>query len=165
MTKLLGSLCVFAAGGMVWLYRLREGRRQRRLLAELVSSLERMETEIRLARTPLPQLLDGLAGKNGREAADLFRRTANALRAGEPPRQAWEQALVPLLLPTGDKQPLLALADALQGDEINACKGILLASETLRKRLEKQESRRVEEDKRATALCFSAAALLVILLI
>lgn len=165
MTKLLGSLCVFAAVGTVWLRRLRERQRRRQLLAALVSSLDRMETALRLTRAPLPRLLEGSAGEDGGEASDLFRRIANALLAGEPPRQAWEGALASLPLAEEDKQPLLALADALQGDEESTCKGISLASEVLRRRLEKQEARRVEEDKRATALCFSAAALLVILLI
>lgn len=165
MTKLLGSLCVFAAVGMIRLCRLRERLRQRQLLAALAAALERMEAELRLNRTPLPRLLEQSAGERGGEVSDLFRRTAKALRAGEPPRQAWERALASLPLPEGDKQPLLTLADALQGDEERACKGILLASDALRQRLEKQEARRAEEDKRATALCFSAAALLVILLI
>lgn len=165
MTKLLGSLCVFAAAGTVWLRRLRERQRRRQLLAALVSSLDRMETALRLTRAPLPRLLEQLAGEDGGAASDLFRRTSRALRAGEPPRQAWEGALAALPLAEEDKQPLLTLADALQGDEESACKGISLASEVLRQRLEKQEAQRGEEDKRATALCFSAAALLVILLI
>lgn len=165
MTKLLGSLLVFAAGGMVWLYRLREGRRQRQLLAELAAALDAMETEIRLTRMPLPQLSEWLAGHSGGEVSALFRKTARGLKSGETPHAVWEQALMELPLTAEDRQTLLELSNALQGDETSACKGILLASKALRHRLEKREAQRPEEDKRATALCFSAAALVVILLI
>ena len=57
------------------------------------------------------------------------------------------------------------MADSLQGDEENACKGVSLARKTLQNSLKKLEDQRPDEDKRATALCFSAAALVVILLI
>ena len=38
MTKLLGSLCVFAAGGMVWYLRRKERRSRRTLLADLIAA-------------------------------------------------------------------------------------------------------------------------------
>lgn len=53
----------------------------------------------------------------------------------------------------------------MQGDETSACKGVLLAREKLQSRLKELVNQRPEEEKRATALCFSAAALVVILLI
>lgn len=165
MIKLLGSLCVFAAGGLVWSYRLQERRRRHRLLSELTAALDAMEAELRLTRMPLPRLLERLAETCGGEVSDLFRRAANGLKAGELPQAAWEQALAGLPLPGEDRQTLLRLADILQGDEESACKGISLASNALRSRLERWERQRPEEDKRATALCFSAAALVVILLI
>ena len=42
MTKLLGSLCVFAAGGMVWWSRRQERQKKRRLLSDLIPALGRM---------------------------------------------------------------------------------------------------------------------------
>ena len=38
MTKLLGSLCVFAAGAMAWRLQRQERRNRRRLLAELIAA-------------------------------------------------------------------------------------------------------------------------------
>ena len=64
-----------------------------------------------------------------------------------------------------DKRALSELVKALQGDETSACKGILLARKELQNSLSQLEKQRPEEEKRTVALCFSTAALLVILLI
>ena len=165
MTKLLGSLCVFAAGGMVWWSRRQERQKKRRLLSDLIAALGRMETEIRLARIPLPRLLKRLAEGCGEETRAFFQDASRGLEAGETLAAAWNRAVEKLGLPDGDKQVLLTLQETMQGDEISACKGISLAMEKLRNRLKELDNQRPEEEKRATALCFSAAALVVILLI
>ena len=165
MTKLLGSLCVFAAGGMVWWSRRQERQKKRRLLSDLIAALRRMETEIRLARIPLPRLLKRLAEGCGEETRAFFQDASRGLEAGETLAAAWNRAVEKLGLPDGDKQVLLTLQETMQGDEMSACKGISLAMEKLRNRLKELDNQRPEEEKRATALCFSAAALVVILLI
>ena len=165
MTKLLGSLCVFAAGGMVWWSRRQERQKKRRLLSDLIAALGRMETEIRLARIPLPRLLKRLAEGCGEETLAFFQDAFRGLEAGETLAAAWNRAVEKLGLPDGDKQVLLTLQETMQGDEMSACKGISLAMEKLRNRLKELDNQRPEEEKRATALCFSAAALVVILLI
>lgn len=165
MTKLLGSLCVFAAGGMVWWSRRQERQKKRRLLSDLIAALGRMETEIRLTRIPLPRLLKRLAEGCGEETRAFFQDASRGLEAGETLAAAWNRAVEKLGLPDGDKQVLLTLQETMQGDEMSACKGISLAIEKLRNRLKELDNQRPEEEKRATALCFSAAALVVILLI
>ena len=165
MTKLLGSLCVFAAGGMVWWSRRQERQKKRRLLSDLIAALVRMETEIRLTRIPLPRLLKRLAEGCGEETRAFFQDASRGLEAGETFAAAWNRAVEKLGLPDGDKQVLLTLQETMQGDEMSACKGISLAMEKLRNRLKELDNQRPEEEKRATALCFSAAALVVILLI
>lgn len=165
MTKLLGSLCVFAAGGMVWWSRRQERQKKRRLLSNLIAALGRMETEIRLTRIPLPRLLKRLAEGCGEETRAFFQDASRGLEAGETFAAAWNRAVEKLGLPDGDKQVLLTLQETMQGDEMSACKGISLAMEKLRNRLKELDNQRPEEEKRATALCFSAAALVVILLI
>ena len=57
------------------------------------------------------------------------------------------------------------LGTALGGDEEQACKAISQAVYELAKHAEERAAERKAEDRRAAALCFSAAALLVILLI
>ena len=165
MTKLLGSLCVFAAGGMVWWSRRQERQKKRRLLSDLIAALVRMETEIRLTRIPLPRLLKRLAEGCGEETRAFFQDASRGLEAGETFAAAWNRAVEKLGLPDGDKQVLLTLQETMQGDEMSACKGISLAMEKLRNRLKELDNQRPEEEKRATALCFSTAALVVILLI
>lgn len=165
MTKLLGSLCVFAAGGMVWWSRRQERQKKRRLLSDLIAALGRMETEIRLARIPLPRLLKRLAEGRGEETRAFFQDAFRGLEAGETLAAAWNRAVEKLELPNEDKQVLLTLQETMQGDETSACKGILLAREKLQNRLKELVNQRSEAEKRATALCFSAAALVVILLI
>ena len=165
MTKLLGSLCVFAAGGMVWWSRRQERQKKRRLLSDLIAALGRMETEIRLTRIPLPRLLKRLAEGCGEETRAFFQDASRGLEAGETLAAAWNRAVEKLGLPDVDKQVLLTLQETMQGDEMSACKGISLAIEKLRNRLKELDNQRPEEEKRATALCFSAAALVVILLI
>ena len=165
MTKLLGSVCVFAAGAMAWSCQRQERRKRRRLLAELTAALGRMELEIRLARTPLPRLLGQLAAERKGAAAAFLRAVSRGLAAGEPPATVWERAAAALELPEEEQRTLLSLVEALQGDEESTCKAVLLAQERLRNSLVQLEKQCPEEDKRATALCFSAAALVVILLI
>lgn len=165
MMKLLGSLCVFAAGAMAWYVQRQERRNRRNRLGELIAALDRMETEIRLARTPMPRLLERLAAERHGETAAFLAAVSRGLKGGEPPAAAWDRAVGALPLPEEEQRALLTLADSLQGDEESACKVVSLARKTLQNSLKKLEDQRPDEDKRATALCFSAAALVVILLI
>ena len=164
MTKLLGSLCVFAAGGMVWYLRRKERRSRRTLLADLIAALDGVETGIRLTRTPLPRLL-AQAAERGGAAAAFFKRVSRGLTAGERPTAVWRRAAAELPLSDPERNALLTLAEAVQGDEESACKGISLVRKTLEESLCQMEKQRMEEDRRSAALCFSAAALTVILLI
>lgn len=165
MRTLTGSLCVFIAGGMVWLRQRKERRDRRALLAALAGALEQMEAAIRTDQTPLPSLLSALAAEGTGEAAVFFQMASWGVEAGAPPAAAWERAAEILFLSEEDKRTLIQAGRRLQGEEENARKGLLLASEHLRNSLEQMERLRPEEERRATALCFSAAALLVILLI
>ena len=155
MIKLVGSLCVLFAGGSVWWLQHQEQRRRRQVLAELAAALDYMETSIRLNRTPLLPLFRQAARGRCHEVSQLFERGAAALAAGRSPETVWCQAV----------SCLSELVDALQGDEASACKGLLLVREELQNSLSQLEKQRPEEEKRTAALCFSAAALLVILLI
>ena len=151
MLKLLGSLCVLSGGGLVWRSCLAERRRQRETLCDLLMALRRMAEEIRMARTPLPSLLDALAAETARRGGDL--------------PAAWHHAAGGLPLEPGDREALAALGDSLHGDEESVCKAISLVIYQLAKSLEETDRVRQQEEKRTAALCFSAAALMVILLI
>ncbi len=163
MMKLAGSVCVLAGGCLAWQRQHRERRRRRQILGELLAALVDMDQEIRMARTPLPELLDRLAGRCRSEAEALLRETARAARRGEGLTAAWRRGIRALPLAEEDLEILAGLD--LQGDEEKVRKALSLVHSRLEKHTEELDRRRPEEEKRAMALCFSAAALLVILLI
>lgn len=165
MMKLLGSLCILAGGALARLAQMAERRRQRDTLSDLLTALRRMAEEIRMARTPLPDLLKRLSGDCSPEAAAFFRTTAEAAGQGGDLSEVWRSAAAGLPLSADDRTSLQTLGEDLRGDEEKVCKAISLVIYHLTKSAEEQEQRRQPEEQRATALCFSAAALLVILLI
>ena len=165
MVKLLGSLCILSGGAIARWVQISERRRRQDALADLLTALRRMGEEIRMARTALPDLLEGLSGDCGADAAAFFQTVAAAARRGEDLAQVWAAAAAALPLSPGDRTSLQPLGKDLRGDEEKVCKAISLVIYSLAKSAEEQERRRPAEERRATALCFSAAALLVILLI
>lgn len=165
MVKLLGSLCVFCGGALAWWEQMAERRRKRDTLSDLLAALRRMAEEVRMARTPLPLLLDTLSRGCGPDTAAFFQRTGEAARQGEDLSGVWEKEAALLPLAMGDKALLTNLGSSLHGDEESVCKAISIVIYELAKSAEELEQRRRLEEKQATALCFSAAALLVILLI
>ena len=165
MLKLLGSACILAGGFLVQGARLSERRRQWDTLSDVLTALRRMGEEIRLARTPMPLLLEYLAKDRCPDAAAFFSETAECLRRGESLEESWRREVSRLPLPPEDVRTLEPLGTALGGDEEEACKAISLAAYELAKHAEERAAERKGEDRRAAALCFSAAALLVILLL
>lgn len=165
MLKLLGSTLILGAGAWLRWNTLAQQRRMRRVLEECLAALRRMAEEIRMARTALPLLLERLAGQCGPDAAVLFSGAAAALRRGEPLTPVWRTLSEELPLPPESREVLADLGADLHGDEEAVCRAILLAVQRLEQHREDLENSRQAEEKRVTALCFSGAALLVILLI
>ena len=165
MLKLLGSLCVASGGVLAWYLQRAERRRGRDTLSDLQRAFRRMGEEVRMARTPLPALLNGLASDCGGPAAAFFTAVSQAAKTGEALPGVWREQAEALPLSQGDKLAVSALVQDLQGDEEKACKGISHVIYTLAQSAGEAERKRPEEEKRAAALWFSASALLVILLI
>lgn len=163
MRKLTGSCLILAGGVLIWLFQSRERRRRREVLSDLLTALRQLGEAIRMTRTPLPRLLEALASDCGPDAAALLRTSARAAERGEDLGTLWRAGVERLPLEERDKALLRSLD--LRGDEEHICKGISLVTYALAERLALLERRRSEEDKRGAALCFSGAALLVILLL
>lgn len=163
MRTLVGSVCILVGGLWAFLQIRRENRRRRNALSDLLLALERMGEEIRMARTPLPHLLERLAADCRPDAAGLLHAAAKAARAGEDVGAVWRREAGALPLEPRDLEALRGLD--LGGDEESICHGIALVTHTLARSLEESDTRRPQEEKRTAALCFSAAALAVILLI
>ena len=165
MLKLLGSLCILAAGGMAWMDRRRTFRQTLETLTELLAALEEMESAIRLERLPMPRLLSRAALRRDGPVGMFFQTVVQTLRRGEDLVPAWRQAVGELSLSERDRSALAELGEKLTGDETRACQGIQLVSRTLTASLENLRKQQPEREKRGAALWFSGAALLIILLI
>ena len=82
MLKVLGSACILGGGMLVRYLHALERRREMDTLSDLLSSLRKMAEEIRMARTPLPALLNHLAAGCGAEVGAFFRTAALSARQG-----------------------------------------------------------------------------------
>ena len=163
MIKVLGSLLVFGGGGMFWRLQMQSRRSRRRILADLILALRRMQEEIRMVRPPLPELLEKLAEPCGSETGNLLREMAKAGAEGEAVDVVWRTGVCRLPLSEPEQEILLGLS--FGGDETKVCKEISLVLYRLSNCAETLDRNRGEVEKREAALCFSGAALLVILLI
>ena len=163
MIKLFGSVCIFAAGALVWWNQYDMRCRRRKMRWDLIRSLVRMKEEIRMARTPMPLLLEAVAVDCHREVAGVFLKAAKAARQGENLAVVWRQGIQ--TLPLIDREQELLGGIMFHGDEESVCKGISLTISCLKRNDEEECRIGRDATRRTTALCFSAAAMLVILLI
>lgn len=163
MIKVFGSLLVLGGGGLLWCLQMQVRRSRRTVLMDLMLVLRRMQEEIRMMRTPLPELLGKQAEHCGADTAKLLRDMAEAAAEGEPVDAAWWAGVCRLPISGQEQEILLGLS--FSGDEETVCKETALVLYRLSNCAEELERSRAEEEKRTAALCFSGAALLVILLI
>lgn len=165
MLKLLGSLLILGAGFMARTFQVQTSRRELNVLRDLISSFDEMGNEIRWNRTPLPRLMQKVGREREEDVTDFFKSVGEAISFGEPLPSAWRSAAVSLPIAMGGQAEVAELGKKLCGDEEQACKGISFLTHCLSRRLEEKRSHQADFEKRSTALCFSGAALLIILLI
>ena len=165
MLKGIGCLCILLGGCWARALQVTALRRELRVLADLLETLDRMDTEIRVNRTPLPRLLARLAPGRTRPLELFLCRVSEAARRGEYLPGVWTREANGLPLGEEDRRTLRALGERLPGDEETACKGIELARSFLSGSLEEKRAGRADRERRTTALCLSGAALLAILLL
>ena len=114
MLKLLGSACVLGGGILARYVQMAERRREMDTLSDLLWALRRMAEEIRMARTPLPLLLERLSQGCGRDAEEFFLAVSAAARRGEDLGQTWRGAAEALPLSGVSAAALAELGDSLQ---------------------------------------------------
>ncbi len=165
MLRAVGCACILCGGIAARRRCLADRRRRSDTLSDLLSALRRMGDEIRMVHTPLPVLLDRLAEGCGREAETFLRTVSSGLRRGEALTPLWRRSTEDLDLSGPARSALSELGERLHGDEESVCKAIGLTCSTLARELEEELRRRPEEDRRATALWLSSAALLAIALV
>lgn len=163
MLKVLGSFLVFGGAGAVQLMQMKKWRRELAVLFDLQNALERMENEIRINRTPLPALLQKLGRQ--KENRRFFRDVAAAVRDGGAAGEAWRRGCTALPLELPERELLAAFGDKLSGDETEICGAAKLTESGLAAAYAEKARMRTDRERRSGALCFSAAAFTVILLI
>lgn len=163
MLKLIGSCLVLSGGFLLWTMQIAERRLRRQTLVELEAAFRRAYEEIRMTRVPLPQLLEKIAANCSKQTVRLFDEAKRAAQSGEGLERAWEAGVRELTLSDKEKESLLEIS--FNGDEESICKAFSIVSERLAKSREVLDGVSRSEEQRITALCFSGAALLVILLI
>lgn len=165
MLKLLGSFCILAAGGCAWMQQMRSKRREIESFRRIIAALLEMKDAIRMNRTPLPRLLEREADRQSGAAAAFFQSVRQGLDTGDTLTAAWRRGASSLPWGESDRMTLEELGEKLTGDAEQACKGIELVCHSLTRTLEELRRQQPDFEKRSTALWFSAAAMLIILLI
>ena len=164
MLKLLGCVCVLSAGVLARYRMAMESRRVLSALSDMAAALEFMGDEIRLNRTAMPLLLLKAGTGRGRDTMAFF-AAVRAESGKNGLAEAWRRAAGALPLPAREAGAVAETGMCLLGDEERACRGLASAAELLRRELERGNSGAAEASRRSTALCLSASALIVILLI
>ena len=162
--KALGALLVLISAGSVWASEIFCQRREVDVLRRLAALLARMEAEIRGRRTPLPRLLRELSREETRLSPAL-EEILRGLQAGK--------ALPGLLGGCADRWGLSPwcrtameeLGCALGGDEGESGEALAFARHRILEELEEKRQSQGERERRSTALCFSGAALVILLLL
>ena len=162
--KTLGAALVLAAAGGVWLRMLAGQRRELDTLRRLAALLARMGAEIQGRRTPLPRLMEELAREESRLGPAL-RQVLSGLRAGEALPELLGRCADAWGLSPWCRTALWELGCALGGDVEESAEALAFARRRVLEELEERRRSQREREKGSAALCFSCAALVVILLL
>ena len=165
MMKLLGSGLIFLGGALFHRIEREEVRREMDTLWNLAGALTEAAEEIRTDRMALPRVLERASRDRTPPVAAFLRKTADAARRGQSVQAVWNAEAETLALGREDLAVMERAGRALSGDEDQVTRGLLQGAEALLRSLEERRSRRPDRERRAAALSFSGAALLVILLI
>ena len=162
--KALGVVLVLAAAGGVWLRMLAGQRRELDTLRRLAALLARMEAEIQGRRTPLPRLLEELSQAEPRLGPAL-RQILSGLWAGEALPELLGRCADTWGLSPWCRTALWELGCALGGDADPSAGALAFARQRVLEELEEKRRSQRERERGSAALCFSGAALVVILLL
>lgn len=156
--KLLGSLLILSGGFGWWYICRRERQLQQQTLEELLAAIYRLREEIRMARLPIPQLLEGMEGA-------FFASVLEHLGRSEDLSAGWVQVADRLPLPPGSRSVWRRLGGQLTGDEDAILRALDHAEREMEGERQRMRQERREADRSTAVICFSAAAFLVILLL
>ena len=158
--KLLGAVCIAcgAVGGCMARYR--QLRQRRELVQALTQALAHMETAIRWQRQSMTPLLGALAQRPC--CGTYFAAILKTMESNRPLQMAWEKVFSAI----SDAETAAILRGMeVTGDETRLLTGLQYAQQRLRQLAERREREDIRDRRLTGAALFSAAGLLVILLI
>ncbi len=158
--KLLGAACI--ACGAVWgcITRYRQLRQRRELVRALTQALAHMETAIRWQRQSMTPLLTELAQRPC--CGTYFAEVLEEVKRNIPLQVAWNDAFSSL---TDAETADILRGLELTGDETHLLAGLQYAQRRLHQLTERREREDTRDRRLTGAALFSAAGLLMILLI
>lgn len=158
--KCLGSVLIFCGGFWWWRLCLLGRRREKQTLERLLMTLYQLREGIRMARIPLPQLLERAA-----QDEPFFGEVFRELRKQEELSKAWRLAAENLTLSPQSLEIWCWLGQQLTGDEQAVLQAMTYAEQVMAQEWQRLAEQEQEVNRRTAAMCFSAAALAVILLV
>jgi stage III sporulation protein AB len=105
--KFIGAVFIIFAATLFGMLQARHYARRPKQIRGLIGALQRMETEMTYALTPLPELLSSLAKQTAEPLADLYRKISEQLTgsSGISTREIWQQEVMMTWKGTSMKLP------------------------------------------------------------
>lgn len=168
MIKFIGAVLILAAAAMFGFVQALHYARRPKQIRQMIGALQRMETEIVYALTPLPEAMLTLSKQMPDPLSSLFQISAERLRDtfGTTTREIWQQTVREVWKRSSMKQPeqeiVLQLGNVLGiTDRSDQIKHLRLAVSQLQ--TEEQESR--DEQKRYETMWKSLGVLIGALIV
>ena len=165
MTKLLGScLLIIAAVSMQFIQKLTQVN-SLNAMSDLHELMRRLSMQIRLRRAPLTELLEDIQADESQEINTLLQNLRSQLHSENFTKEKWNQLVECLSVPDSCKKTISRLWDCFHADETEILNGLELAESQLAAEIKKREKTAKPEQQKFVAVTFSAAILLIILLV
>lgn len=163
MLRGIGAMAIFGAGLLLRGTIVSKARREERTMCALRDALLALEREIALNLTPLPVLFT--RGGYGEIADAFFASVSEGLRAGGTLRDGWAASACELTLPQTEKDRVAQFGAMLGGDEESVRRALRTMADELSNTLEARQQERSQRERVTTAICVSASAVLLLVLI
>ncbi len=163
MLHLTGAALLLAASALLRRAILSRARQQRRTLRALSEGFLSLAQAVRATLAPFPALLETMPREGA--AGTFFSSVRALLSCGETLPGAWRTAAEALPLSERERSAVESLASALGGEEESVCTALHRASAELLSAERALHAREREDGRVVSALCFSGALMLGILLL
>ena len=163
MLHLTGAALLLAASALLRRAILSRARQQRRTLRALSEGFLSLAQAVRATLAPFPALLETMPREGA--AGTFFSSVRALLSCGETLPGAWRTAAEALPLSERERSAVDSLAPALGGEEESVCTALHRASAELLSAERALHAREREDGRVVSALCFSGALMLGILLL